>query len=166
MTEFLEFWSEDRGFGLKVPMRLLSRMLELSRSAAPKETGGVLVGYYVEAQDCAIVTEVSEAPPDSRSGRYFFVRGIAGLQQWLDKLWCKERNFYLGDWHSHPGKAPRASPTDILQLEEIAEDESRKCPEPVAILIGGAATDTQDVGAFVYPRGSGLIEMYPGRTLL
>jgi proteasome lid subunit RPN8/RPN11 len=68
MTEDMEFWSEDRAFGHKVPLQVLSQMLELSRSAAPKETGGVLVGYYTEARDCAVVTEVSGAPPDSRIG--------------------------------------------------------------------------------------------------
>jgi integrative and conjugative element protein (TIGR02256 family) len=161
MTVNIEFWSEVRAFGLRVPAGALSRMLDLSRGAAPEETGGVLVGYYTEAQDCAVVTGVSEAPPDSRSGRNFFVRGIAGLQRWLNGLWRTERRFYLGDWHSHPGEAPRASPTDIIQLKEIAEDESRKCPEPVALLIGGAAADANDVAAYVYPRHAGLIELLP-----
>ncbi len=159
MSEDIEFWSEDRAFGLKVPAGALSRILELSRRAAPKETGGVLVGYYTEAQDCAVVTEVSGAPSDSKSGRNFFVRGTAGLQRWLNRLWRRERRFYLGDWHSHPGEAPLASPTDIAQLKEIAEDESCKCPEPVALLIGGAAADANDAAAYVYPQGAGLIEL-------
>lgn len=159
MIEDIEFWSEDRTFGLKVPSGALSRVLELSRRAAPKETGGVLVGYYTEAQDCAVVTEVSAAPPDSRSGRNFVVRGTVGLQCWLNRLWRRERRFYLGDWHSHPGEAPRPSRTDIAQLEEIAEDESRNCPEPVALLIGGATADANDVAAYVYPRRTGFIEL-------
>ncbi len=159
MTEDIEFWSEDRAFGLKVPAGALSRMLELSRRAAPKETGGVLVGYYTEAQDCAVVTEVSGAPPDSRSGRGFFVRGTTGLQRRLNRLWHWERRFYIGDWHSHPGEVPRASATDIAQLEEIANDESRKCPEPIALLIGDGATDGNDVAAYVYPQGVGLIDL-------
>ncbi|MBA2714093.1 MAG: Mov34/MPN/PAD-1 family protein [Rubrobacteraceae bacterium] len=159
MTEDIEFWSEDRAFGLKVPSEALSRMLELSRRATPRETGGVLVGYYTEAQDCAVVTEVSRAPPDSRSGKNIFVRGTAGLQRWLNKLWLRERRFYLGDWHSHPGQTPRPSLTDMAQLEEIAEDKSRKCPEPVALLIGGAAAEANDAAAFVYPKDLGLIEL-------
>lgn len=159
MTKEIEFWSKHRTFGLKVPPRALSRMLELSRRNAPKETGGVLVGYYTEAQDCAVVTEVSGAPADSKSGRNFFVRGTAGLQRWLNRLWRRERHFYLGDWHSHPGEAPRASPTDVAQLQEIARDESRKCPEPVTLLIGGCAADANDAAAYVYPRDAGLIEL-------
>jgi integrative and conjugative element protein (TIGR02256 family) len=159
MNEDIEFWSAERAFGLKVPARVLSRMLELSRSAAPKETGGVLVGYYTEPQDCAVVTKVSGAPPDSRSGKTFFVRGTSGLQRWLNGLWRGERRFYLGDWHSHPGQSPRPSHTDIAQLGEIAQDESRKCPEPVALLIGGRAVDANDAAAYVYPRELGLIEL-------
>ena len=119
----------------------------------------MLVGYYTEAQDCALVTDVSGAPPNSRSGRGFFVKGTAGLQRWLNRLWRRERRFYLGDWHSHPEEVPRASATDIAQLEEIANEESRKCPEPVALLIGGGATDGNDVAAYVCPRSVGLIEL-------
>ncbi len=159
MTEDIEFWSKDRAFGLKVPAKALSRVLELSRGAVPKETGGVLVGYYTDTQDCAVVTGVSAAPPDSRSGKNFFVRGTAGLQRWLDRLWRSERRFYLGDWHSHPDEEPLPSPMDRAQLETIANDESRKCPEPVLLIVGGSASNVRDVRAYVFPRGHSLIRL-------
>jgi hypothetical protein len=34
------------------------------------------------------------------------------------------------------------------------------CPEPVALVIGGAATDANDAAAYVYPRDAGLIELF------
>ncbi|MCA1718128.1 MAG: Mov34/MPN/PAD-1 family protein [Actinobacteria bacterium] len=156
----VEFWSEDRAFGLQIPTERLSRVLELSRTAAPEETGGVLAGYYTDAHNCAVVTEASDAPPDSRSGRTFFVRGTTELQRWLNKLWRRERRFYLGDWHSHLGNEPSPSPTDLTQLKEIANDELCKCPEPVLLLVGGRAANARDVRAYVFPKNKGLIELY------
>lgn len=159
MSRDVEFWSEDHRFGLRIPAETLARMLELCRRDAPKETGGVLAGYYTNAHDCAVVTGVSEAPADSGSGRTWFVRGTAGLQRWLDGLWRRERRHYLGDWHSHPGEAPDPSPTDVAQLKEIASDESRKCPEPILVLVGGRAVDAFDARAFVFPRAGSLVEL-------
>lgn len=152
MTEDLEFWSEDRTFGLRIPAEILSRILELSRRAAPRETGGILVGFYTESQNCAVVTEVSGAPSDSKSGRTFFVRGTAGLQRWLDKLWHKEPRHYLGDWHFHPDAEPVPSPTDETQIKAIANAEAWKCPEPVLLIVGADAYSFLDVRVYVFPR--------------
>jgi len=156
----VEFWSEDGRFGLRVPGEMLSRVLELSRQASPLETGGILTGFYTDAHNLAVVTQATGAPRDSESGRTFFVRGTAGLQRWLNRLWRKERRFYLGDWHSHPGEVPHPSPTDEVQLEEIAGGESRKCPEPVLLLVGGPVADTCDARAYVLPRGGTLVELF------
>lgn len=155
----VEFWSEDRRFGLRVSPQTLSQVLDWSSRSAPEETGGVLVGFYTEAHDCAVVTEASGAPPDSKSGRTFFVRGTLGLQRWLDKLWRKERYHYLGDWHFHPGTAPVPSLTDEAQIEEIARDESRKCPEPILLIVGTDAASVSNVRAYVFPRGGDLIQL-------
>lgn len=154
-----EFWSEDRRFGLKVSLQTLSQVLELSSGSAPNETGGILVGFYTDAHDCAVVTEASGVPPDWKSGRTFFVRGTSGLQRWLDKLWRKKRHHYLGDWHFHPGGAPVPSLTDEAQIEEIAGDESRKCPEPILLIVGADAASVSDIRAYVFPRGGDLIQL-------
>jgi integrative and conjugative element protein (TIGR02256 family) len=152
MTEDLEFWSEDRAFGLRIPAEILSRVLELSRGAASKETGGILVGFYTEAQDCAVVTKASGAPSDSKSRKASFVRGTAGLQRWLDKLWRQERRHYLGEWHFHPDAEPVPSPTDEAQIKAIANADTWKCPEPVLLIVGAAAYSFSDVRVYVFPR--------------
>lgn len=76
----LEFWSDSPVFGLKIESDTLARILESCRLSAPEETGGILVGYYTDALDCAVVTDASERPPDSKSGRTWFARGTIGLQ--------------------------------------------------------------------------------------
>lgn len=150
----LEFWSENRTLGVRIGSDTLMRILESCRRSDPEETGGILVGYYTETLDCAVVTDASERPPDSRSGRTRFVRGTAGLQRWLDGLWRRSnRRYYLGEWHYHPGGKPEPSPTDKRQMERIAGSASYKCPEPMLLLVGGSASDRCDVGIFVFVEG-------------
>ena len=43
------------------------------------ETGRILIGKYTVARDCKVVTEVTPPAPDSKRGRYWFVRGVKGL---------------------------------------------------------------------------------------
>jgi integrative and conjugative element protein (TIGR02256 family) len=117
----------------------LTEVLSRCRGFAPAETGGILVGYYNDALSCAVVTDASERPLDSKSGRNWLVRGTAGLQGWLDRLWCNnKRRYYLGEWHFHPGGVPEPSPTDTKQMGTIARSPSYKCPEPV-LLLGGSS---------------------------
>lgn len=128
--------------------------MESCRRSAPEETGGILVGFYTGALDCAVVTGASERPPDSESGRTWFVRGTVGLQRWLDRLWRRSRRrYYLGEWHFHPGGDPEPSLTDAKQMGEIAGNASYRCPEPVLLLVGGSASDPSDVKVYVFMEG-------------
>lgn len=136
---------------MSISTETLTEVLNSCRDFAPAETGGILVGYYNGVLDCAVVTDASERPSDSESGRTWLVRGTAGLQGWLDRLWSRsKRRYYLGEWHFHPGGAPEPSPMDIKQMGKIARSPSYRCPEPVLLLVGGAAEERSDVRVYVF----------------
>lgn len=151
MSRDTEFWSEGEAFGLKLDLETLRSILEACHQSASKETGGILVGRYSEDLNCALVTEHSGRPVDSRSGRTWFSRGTAGLQKWLNALWSRsERRYYLGEWHYHPGGPSEPSDTDRNQMKCIAQDTSHKCPEPVLLIVGGTAKNPSDLRVFVF----------------
>ena len=109
----------------------------MCRELGTLETGGILVGRYNEAHDTAIVTRVWGPPEDSVRRRTGFWRGIQGLQQRLDALW-KAQEYYLGEWHYHPGGASQPSKEDISQMVRIANSLDFNTPEPVLIVVGGS----------------------------
>ena len=157
-----EFWSDEDAFGLRLDSDTLHGILEACHQSALTETGGILVGTYSDDLNCAVVMGQSGRPEDSRSGRTWFSRGTAGLQRWLDELWSKkERRYYLGEWHYHPGEQSEPSVTDGNQMKRIAKDPSYKCPEPILVIVGGAATNASDLRAFVFsePHDS-LLELF------
>lgn len=148
----LEFWSSDNRFGLRVSGPSSKKLLRLCRNSSPDETGGLLLGHYSGAHDCALVTSVTEAPPDSQSGRTWFVRGVRGLQSKIDLLWRRRCDYYIGEWHFHPYGSPDPSTTDINQLRDIAHSKQYHCPEPVLLIIGGEPPKVWSARAFVFPR--------------
>jgi integrative and conjugative element protein (TIGR02256 family) len=155
----LEFWSLDRKFGLILPETNVSLLLELCAQSKPNETGGILVGYYTTAHDCAVVTAVSRAPSDSRHGRTHFFRGVRGLQRWIDYLWSRKHRYYLGEWHFHPGGSPHPSVTDTEQMKMFAASPDYQCPEPILVIIGGTPLEKWTVGAHVFPKGQSVVEL-------
>ncbi len=158
----LNFCSHDRRFGLSVPSRVVEGILSVCRSAASCETGGVLVGHYSKMHDCALVTSHSGPPSDSKAGATWFNRGVNGLGGWLKSLWTQQADYYLGEWHFHPGAPPIMSPRDIRDMTAIASSRMYKCPEPVLLIIGGIVTDKWQPGAYVFPKAEAYLEMRPG----
>ena len=138
------FRSADGHFGLVIGNSQLERMHARCAASHPLETGGVLIGYYNTRHDTAIITGAAGPPPDSQCGRTRFYRGTQGVSDLLKRLWQK-REYYLGEWHYHPGGAAFPSAADIRQMREIAKDDSTHCPEPILILIGADRTVTAHV---------------------
>ena len=134
-TEY--FGSADRRFALRIPGKLLERVLEHCTEARPQETGGILIGRYSEDQRIAEVTAISGSTSDSRHHRTALVRGVRGLGRWLRWLWDRRAEYYLGEWHFHPDSAPEPSSVDSATILQIARSENYKCPEPILLVVGG-----------------------------
>jgi integrative and conjugative element protein (TIGR02256 family) len=155
----LEFWSTDDLFGLRVTQIEVKKVRQLCERSLPNETGGILLGHYSVAHDCALVTTVTGAPTDSHSGRTWFIRGVRGLQRTIDRLWNGQHRYYLGEWHFHPMEAPKLSPRDIQQMQEISQSEQYHCPEPVLLIIGGDPKGQWSAGAYIFPRNRPYVEL-------
>jgi len=158
----LEFWTPDHRFGLKIPADVVEAILGHCRDARDVETGGILIGEYTDPHDCALIYQVTGPPQDSTATRTRFRRGTAGLQPLLDRLWRRERRYYLGEWHFHPGAAPEPSGVDDRQIASIARDQKYSCPEPVLLIIGGNPCAVWAAAAYVFPKGENRIGMDPG----
>jgi len=146
------FWSGDDRFGLVLPGKQLARILRMCDTTGSEETGGILIGHYTTALDCAVVTEVTGPPADSLRGRRWFERGTTELQGLLDRRWRRRRQHYLGEWHLHPGGAPEPSSLDILQMQSIACARACARPEPLLVLVGEGPSGGRMVSAHVFPR--------------
>jgi len=136
-AESLLFRSHDGRFGLRVPREVVGRMLADCAASAPVETGGILVGRYSEDCRMAEVTGTSRGPSDRGGARASFLRGVKRLLAWLRELWVRRADYYLGEWHSHPGASPVPSRRDVKTMLDIAKSKPCNCPEAVLLVVGG-----------------------------
>ncbi|WP_425571235.1 Mov34/MPN/PAD-1 family protein [Novipirellula rosea] len=120
---------------MRIPEIQQVELVSFCRKAGHVETGGILLGKYIEADSCALVTSVTGPPPDSRRTKFTFQRGVKGLQRLLDRLWNKNEAYYLGEWHFHPAPVPNGSPQDYRQMQRIAASQDYGCPEPLLVIV-------------------------------
>lgn len=152
-------WTADCRFGVRIPAGCLNRILELCQRADQVETGGIIVGRYVGRSHCAEVTAVSDAPRDSKHSVSQFLRGIRGLQRWLNRLWSKNGTYYLGEWHYHPYVAPAPSSIDINEVRSISGSADYNCPEPLLVIVGGDPKANWTMRVFLWSKETRLIEL-------
>ncbi len=115
-----------------------SMMLEAS-ARYPLETGGVFMGYWVDATT-AVVTRAIGPGPNAAHQRHAFspdqdwqTTAIAEHYRAADR-----RETYLGDWHSHPDETQAyLSRKDRAVLYRIATTPGARAPTPLmSVLLG------------------------------
>jgi len=159
MIPTIEFWSQNNEYGIRLFEPEINSMLRLCEESQSIETGGVILGKYTTALDCAVVTEITPPPSDSRRGSSWFRRGTRGLEKKLAKLWKTDKEYYLGEWHFHPGGSATLSGTDQRGMQGISETPGYKCPEPILIIIGGSFPNAWEIRAYIFKPGSPFIEL-------
>lgn len=147
----LYFKDVDSRFSLIIEATELNKILSLCIQANENETGGILIGYYNESYDCAIVSAVTGPSDDSSSGRTWFYRGIKGLQKLVDDIWSKKRHYYLGEWHFHPMSSSALSSKDSASMRAVSRSSKYNCPEPILLIIGGNPKQQWTSSAYVFP---------------
>ncbi len=123
-----------RDLRVMIAMEVIEQMAAIANDP-DSETGGVLIGRYVESGAVALVEMASFPPGDSSAGLDWFERGKNGLADLLRERWNQpQRRHYVGEWHFHPIGRADASPQDRRQMQEIAEDPNYHCERPLLII--------------------------------
>lgn len=106
-----------------------------SHRMAPRETGGILIGYWTRSYR-VVITHATGPGPQARHGYSSFMPDHAYCQRVLDEVFDETQGelTYLGDWHSHPWGLVRPSPRDAATMLEIARDRGYCCPRPLLAL--------------------------------
>lgn len=135
----MEFLCNELGISVILEEKVCQKIEDIVQKQKSVETGGIIIGYYTASLQKAIITELSDAPIDSKAGYNWFYRGIKGLKKLLADKWTKRGEYYLGEWHLHPNSSPNPSIIDIKQMKKNARNKEFNCPEPVLLIIGGTS---------------------------
>lgn len=139
--------------------RDLARMIVEARHFAPKETGGVFIGYRARGE--IVITDVVLSGPNAvhdrrsyRSDPLFESNEIARIYEQSGRM-----HSYLGDWHSHPAGSFRLSGKDKRALRTIARSEDARAEKPIMAILAGERDDW-GIGVWEYFERS--IKFVPG----
>lgn len=155
MNENQYFESKDKSLGIQISNQLIQKLHNICKNAYPYETGGILIGRYSEDLKWAQIMTVSETLAKSNRSHISFTRNGQGVTLILKKYW-EEKQYYLGEWHYHPGASPLPSELDKKTMFMLSRSKKLYCPEPILFVVGGNA-DKWNHYAGVYKRSEEIV---------
>lgn len=110
-----------------------------AKRAHPRETGGVLLGYWAGNQR-VVVTDAIGAGPQALHDTVRLLPDSTYHQREVKRRYEESgrRITYLGDWHTHPVGGLSPSWLDRRTLSRIQRDSRARAPDPLMIITSGA----------------------------
>ena len=82
------------------------------------EAGGILLGQIKDSN--IYVVSISVPSSHDKASRYTFRRSKEKAQIIIDHEFANsnKKTIYIGEWHTHPEKHPKPSPTDLKMIKD------------------------------------------------
>lgn len=102
-----------------------------AESWCPKETGGVLVGYWSNKD--VVVTDIIGPGSKAVHRRYTFTPDTAWQESEIARIYeaSGRVHTYLGDWHSHPYGSQNLSIKDLGVMIRVATHRPARAARPI-----------------------------------
>lgn len=128
---------------------LLNRLGKLGVKHFPNEFGGFLVGYYTDDFKTLFVTD-SILPKKYTGSSFGFERSINGLEKAFNKLYHQKKQYYVGEWHTHPNGSTRYSQTDLNAMINTVECETVQITNPILLILSVNKSEMTDYTFYYY----------------
>jgi integrative and conjugative element protein (TIGR02256 family) len=139
-TNLRPSWRREFGdWTVLIDEGLLDAAREIRRGALPSETGGVLLGSVDHYRRTIAMISALKPPPDSEGTPASFERGTQDLKETIAEANRRTAGIarYVGEWHSHPPRAPALmSGDDLHQLLHLAIHLASDGDPAVMLIIG------------------------------
>lgn len=106
----------------------------------PRETGGVLMGFWAPLGKEVVVTSLIGPGPNAVHESDSFLPDAPYQEREIARVYRESGHIhtYLGDWHSHPRSTARLSRKDIGTLKRIRAWKDARIEIPImGVLAGG-----------------------------
>ena len=103
---------------------------------APKETGGILMGYKLEHK--IYVTDIVGPGPKAIHEKESFTPDNDYHENEIAQIYERSGRIhtYIGEWHTHPENESYLSGRDKKTLKNISTNPLCRLPQPVMIILG------------------------------
>lgn len=124
------------GLSINIDDKLIDKLVDIGKKYYPKEFGGFLIGNYSHDFKQLNITDTI-LPSKFKANKYAFQRDTTGIEKKLKNYFQKiPKEYYVGEWHTHPDNLPTLSYTDIIAIDTIINYKDIAIQNPVFLIIG------------------------------
>lgn len=116
---------------------VLSLMNAEADAQSPRETGGILLGYWAHDPAVPVITGAIGPGPHAVHETHRFIPDYKFHEQEIARRYLQSKGAleYLGDWHTHPGHTGDLSKRDYSTLVRIAYSRSARVQQPLMLIL-------------------------------
>ena len=141
---------------LIITEKLLTQFGEYGKKHYPNEYGGFLIGYY-SADLKKLYISGFVLPKKYKGIPTLFERSVHGIKEIFEKIFSNTKQYYIGEWHTHPNGLTMYSQTDLQAMITIEECKTVKIKNPILLIISVDNNGLLDIKLYLYDNG-GLTE--------
>lgn len=110
-----------------------------AQEASPLESGGVLIGYWSQSREDAVITDIVGGGPRALRTKYSFLPDQAFQESEIARKYVASGRVatYLGDWHSHPMGLTEPSRLDRRTLKRIVRGHEARLSCALMVIVAG-----------------------------
>lgn len=111
--QLMKFTDENEKVTVDIHEMAIEKMVKyLQADSLSSESGGVLLGYMDATTSTINIIDVTEPSKDDVKSRAYFLRKSISHVRRI-QLAIKNKDYYVGNWHTHPQNAPFPSSLDV-----------------------------------------------------
>lgn len=124
----------NRKLSLHVEQELLTNLAEEGRIHFPNEFGGFLIGHYSDNLEILFVEDYLN-PKVYQSSPVLFEREMDGMTEEFNIYYKNKKQYFIGEWHTHPNGTSHYSQTDLKTMIEIKKCSTVNILNPILMII-------------------------------
>jgi len=145
----LKLYNKNRKVELFIEHELLEKIGQTGIEHFPNEFGGFLIGKYSDDYRTLFITDYI-LPKSYKVSRYLFERSTKGMKSFFSKLFKKKKEYYVGEWHTHPNGSTGFSNTDLNAMINIEASPSVNIKNPVLLILSVSEKKLNQATFYIY----------------
>tara|TARA_R100000353_G_C6511088_1_gene196635 strand:- start:885 stop:1349 length:465 start_codon:yes stop_codon:yes gene_type:complete len=147
----LKLYNKHRKVELIIDQKLLERIGKKGIEHFPNEFGGFLIGKYSDDYKTLFISDFI-LPKSYKGSRYLFERSSKGMKSFFSNLFKKKKEYYVGEWHTHPNGSTGFSATDLNAMINIESSTSVSIKNPVLLILSVSAQKINQATFYIYDK--------------
>jgi len=142
-------FNKQRKVELDISQELFDKIGKVGIEHYPNEFGGFLIGKYSYDYNTLFITDFI-LPKSYRGNRYLFERSTKGIKSIFSQLFKLKKEFYVGEWHTHPNGNTKYSSTDLNAMMNIESSKEVHIKNPVLLILSVSDKKINQATFYIY----------------